>query len=49
MSVQPSDKASALAGLIVGACIIYLFVFGMVQFTNAKYAKHKEVAAESTK
>jgi hypothetical protein len=44
---QRSDFGAALTGLVVGASVLFLLVFGIVEMTNAKYAH--ETKAESTK
>lgn len=42
-----SDFGAALTGLVVGGCIVYVIVFGIVKLTNQKFA-HSKPAAEST-
>jgi hypothetical protein len=44
---QRSDFGAALTGLVVGASILFVLVFSIVEMTNAKYAH--ESKAESTK
>jgi hypothetical protein len=39
------DKAPAFLGLVAGAVIILLILFGVVKATNAKFAGHKTEAA----
>lgn len=49
-STRHSDMGAAMAGLVVGGCLIYVFVFGMVKWTDAKYkGKHAAAAVEATK
>ncbi len=44
-----SDKGAAFMGLILGAIAILAILYGVVRFTNAKYAGHAEnAAAEAT-
>ena len=38
---QPGDKSAAFTGLILGAITIFVIVFAIVRFTNAKYAGHE--------
>lgn len=42
-----SDFTAALTGLVVGGCVLFALVFGIVQITNHMYAG--ESAAEATK
>jgi hypothetical protein len=48
-----SDKGAAFVGLFGGAILLLAVVYGIVQWTNAKYAGHAEggerPAAEATK
>ena len=37
-----SDKAPAFIGLIGGAVVLAVFLYGIVLWTNAKYAGHGE-------
>ena len=34
------DKSAAFTGLILGAIAIFVLMFAIVRFTNAKYAGH---------
>ena len=34
------DKGPAFAGLFIGVILLGAFMYGMVQFTNARYAGH---------
>ena len=34
------DKGPAFVGLFVGVIVLGAFMYGMVQFTNARYAGH---------
>lgn len=33
-----SDFGAALTGLVVGACVLFAILFGIVELTNHKYA-----------
>jgi len=46
-TARRSDFGAALTGLVVGACTLFVLVFGIVRLTNSLYAG--ESAAESTK
>ena len=47
------DKGPAFVGLFVGVILLGAFMYGMVQFTNSRYAGHetaeKGAAAETHK
>ena len=45
-----SDKGAAYTGLVVGAVVLFLLVFGIVKLTNNKYAHEagEKPAAEAT-
>ena len=47
------DKGPAFVGLFVGLIVLGAFMYGMVQFTNSRYAGHetaeKGAAAEAHK
>jgi len=45
--LQSGDKRSAFIGMVVTSVILFLFAFGIVKMTNAKYAG--ETHAEATK
>ena len=47
---QPGDKSAGFSGLILGAIVLFVVLFGIVRMTNAKYAEHGEkgAAAEAT-
>lgn len=36
--LEPSDKRSAVVGLVVTSILLFIFAFGIVQMTNAKFA-----------
>jgi hypothetical protein len=36
--LEPGDKRSAVVGLIVTSIALFLFAFGIVKLTNAKFA-----------
>lgn len=45
--LEPSDKRSAFVGMIVTSIILFLFAYGIVQWTNTKFAgaeSHAEAA-----
>jgi hypothetical protein len=46
--LQSGDKRSAFIGMIVTSVILFLFAYGIVQLTNAKFAGG-ESHAEATK
>ena len=46
--LQPGDKRSAYVGMIVTAVLLFVFAFGIVKMTNAKYSRG-ESHAETTK
>jgi hypothetical protein len=35
---QPGDKSAGFSGLILGAIVLFVVLFGIVRMTNAKYA-----------
>ena len=40
----PGDKRAGYTGLIVGAVVVFLIVWGIVHLTNRKYEGEKEGA-----
>ena len=47
-----SDKGAAFVGLFGGVILLFAIVYGIVQWTNSKYAGHEggeTPAAESTR
>ena len=46
--LEPGDKRSAYVGMIVTAVILFIFAFGIVQWTNSKFAG-AESHGEATK
>lgn len=44
--LEPSDKRSAVIGMIVTSIVLFIFAFTVVQLTNAKFAGSH---AEATK
>ena len=40
-----TDMRAAFMGLIFGAIVLFGMVYGIVKWTNAKYASHGEAAA----
>ena len=47
-SSHRTDFAPALTGLVVGACVLFALVFGIVTLVNNSYAGEKP-AAEASK
>ena len=45
MSNARTDFGPAITGFIVGGCVLFVIMFGVVQYTNHKYAGHNEGAA----
>jgi hypothetical protein len=39
-----TDFGAAVTGLIVGGCLLFVFLFGIVQYTNHKYAGESHAA-----
>lgn len=44
----PNDKGAAFAGLIVTAAALGAILFGIVLWTNARYANHEGAKTEAT-
>jgi hypothetical protein len=46
---HPGDMRAAFTGLVAGAVVLFVILFGIVKMTNAKYAGHEgaKPAAES--
>ena len=44
--LEPGDKRSAYVGMIVTAVVLFIFAFGIVQWTNSKFASGEH--AETT-
>jgi hypothetical protein len=44
-SKQQTDFGAALTGLVVGGCIVFAILFGVVEMTNHHYAGEKTAAA----
>jgi hypothetical protein len=45
--LEPSDKRSAFVGMIVTSIILFLFAYGIVQWTTSRFAgaeSHAEAA-----
>ncbi len=42
---RSTDFPAALTGLVVGGCVIFAILFGIVILTNNKYAAEKPAAA----
>lgn len=47
-SQHSSDQGAAFKGLIVTAFLLFAMAFGIVKWTNAKYASHETGKAEAT-
>jgi hypothetical protein len=47
---HPGDMRAAFIGLVAGAVVLFVLLFGIVKMTNAKYAgeKHGETPAAAT-
>lgn len=45
---HPGDKSAAFTGLILGAIAIFVIMFGIVRWTNARYAGHSAAPAAAT-
>jgi hypothetical protein len=45
---QPGDKSAGFSGLILGAIVLFVLLFGIVRMTNSMYAGEKP-GAEATK
>lgn len=45
---QPSDKGAAFAGLLVTTLALAVFCYGIVLWTNAKFASHAGTAPSAT-
>lgn len=46
--LEPGDKRSAYVGMIVTALLLFILAFGIVQWTNSKFAG-AESHSEATK
>jgi hypothetical protein len=44
MSLHPGDKRAAFVGMIVTFVALFIMAYGIVQWTNAKFAGHKAEA-----
>ncbi len=47
-SQHSSDRGAAFKGLIVTALLLFVMAFGIVKWTNAKYAAHEGGKGEAT-
>lgn len=47
-SQHTSDQGAAFKGLIVTAFLLFAMAFGIVKWTNAKYASHGAAKAGAT-
>lgn len=48
-SNHPEDRNAAFTGLIVGAVLLAVMVFGIVRMTNSIYSSHETPAAQAAK
>jgi len=50
MSHQPqhNDKGAAMLGLVVTALVLFVLSFGIVKWTNGKFAGHEPGQAKAT-
>lgn len=50
-SAPPSDRKAAYTGLIIGAIVVFIILFGVVKVTNAHFAGEagEKAASEATK
>lgn len=46
MTLEASDKKSALLGFLTAGIVIAVVLYGMVQFTNAKFDRHEAHASD---
>ena len=46
--LEPGDKRSAYVGMLITAALLFVFAYGIVLWTNSKFAGG-ETHAESTK
>ena len=50
MALHPGDKRAAFIGMLVTSALLFALSYGLVQYTNAKFAGHKaEAKAGQTK
>ncbi|MBL8982162.1 MAG: hypothetical protein JNL26_08255 [Gemmatimonadetes bacterium] len=47
--MQHNDQPAAFKGLIVTAVLLFVMAYGIVMWTNAKFASHTPAAAGETK
>ncbi|HZI30563.1 MAG TPA: hypothetical protein VFD64_20540 [Gemmatimonadaceae bacterium] len=47
--LEPGDKRSAFLGMIVTTVILFIFAFGIVQWTNSKFAGAESHGETTTK
>lgn len=45
--LEPGDKRSAFVGMIVTAVLLFILAFGLVQWTNSRFAGGEHGAAET--
>jgi len=48
MANTRTDFGAAITGLIVGGCVLFVLLFGVVELTNHKYAGEEAAAAEAS-
>jgi len=49
MASQLQDRAPGLAGLIIGAAVIFVILISIIELTNRKFEGHDATAVEATK
>jgi hypothetical protein len=47
--MQHNDKPAAFTGLIVTAVLLFVMAYGIVMWTNTKFASHSPAAAGEAK
>jgi hypothetical protein len=47
--LEPGDKRSAFLGMIVTTVILFIFAFGIVQWTNSQFAGAESHGETTTK
>lgn len=44
---KPGDFGAALTGLVVGACVLFALLFGIVELTHHHYVANEPAAAKT--
>ena len=47
--LEPGDKRSAFVGMVVTAALLFVFAYGIVLWTNSKFAGGESHAETTTK